>query len=354
MKLLECEIEYFPNFHLMQLYSGFFELQRKGIIDLKIKPILNNKSAYSIINVTVNKKHRVVYDTLDGLTWIPGDVAVNLEHFQKTYNVDYYFKRSFSSLMKEHAPANCKVFPLGLNYNVQPRKNLLRYSGSPSDKFKYFIKTNKLLKKVSAKSFFYEQDFEYYPVKPGKKNVLFLTRLWDPGEAKSQRSVELRTRINKTRIECITRCRKEYGNDFTGGLFIENFAKKNFPELIIDNSLTNKASYLQAVKEHAICIATTGLHNSIGWKMGEYVAASRAIVSEPLKFELPGDFANEKNYYEFETADQLISKIDKLRSNNDDLLNMMRNNHHYYNNFVKPENLVLNTLLTVINESDHN
>jgi len=349
MKLLECEIEYFPNFHLMQLYSGFFELQRKGIIDLKIKPIRNNKEAYSIVTALINKKHRVVYDTLDGLTWIPGDVDVNLDYFKKNYDVDFYFKRSYSPLMTEHHHENCKVFPLGLNYNVQPDKNLLRYSGSANDKFKYFIKTNKLLKKVSSKSFFYERDFEYYPVKPGRRNVLFLTRLWDPAEAKSQRSVELRTRINKTRIECINRCRNEYGKDFTGGLQIEKFASRNYPDLVMDNSLTNKASYLQAVKDHAICIATTGLHNSIGWKMGEYVAAARAIVSEPLKFELPGNFSRGDNYYEFETADQLVEQIDRLRNNEGEMLRMMNNNYYYYNNFVKPENLVLNTLITVLN-----
>lgn len=351
MKLLECELEFFPNFHLMQLYSGFFELQRKGIIDLRIKPVKETNESLSIITATINKKQKVMYDTLDGLTWIPGDVDTNLSHFQKTYQADFYFKRSFNPRMKDHSPANCQVFPLGLNYNVHPDKNLIRYSGSINDKIKYFIKTNKLLKRVSARSFFYEQDFEYYPVKPSRKNVLFLTRLWNPGEAKSQRSVELRTKINTTRVEAINRCRKEFGEDFTGGLFIEKFASKNFPELLMDNSLTNKASYLNSVRNHAICIATTGLHNSIGWKMGEYVAASRGIVSEPLKFGLPGDFEKEKNYYEFETADELINQINRLRTDESALMQMMADNFHYYNNYVKPENLVLNSLITVLNHS---
>jgi hypothetical protein len=351
MKLIECEIEFFPNFHLMQLYSGFFELQRKGIINLKIKPVPRNGDALSIVSALINRKHRVIYDTLDGLTWIPGDVPVNLEHFKNTYNVDFYFKRSFTPLLRENSPANCKVYPLGLNYNVQPDKNLFRYSGSVNDKFKYFIKTNKLLKKVSSKTFFYERDFEHYPIKPKEKNILFLTRLWDPGDAKSQRSVELRTRINKTRVDAIRRCRKEYGSQFTGGVSEEKFATKNYPELIMTGNLTSKANYLEAVKKHAICIATTGLHNSIGWKMAEYVAASRSIVSEPLHFNIPGNFSEGQHYLEFETADQLIEKIGLLRDNEELMLGMMKDNFYYYNNFVKPENLVLNTLITVLNNS---
>jgi hypothetical protein len=335
----------------MQLYTGFFELERKGIIDLKIKPVKKKENAYAVISALVNNKHRVTYDTLDGLTWIPGDVPQNLEYFQKNIQADFYFKRSYSPLMQSHRPANCQVFPLGFNYNIQPEKNLLRYSGSLNKKVKYFIKTNKLLKKVSAKNFFYAHDFEYYPVKPQHNKILFLTRLWDPGDAKSQRSVELRNRINATRVECIKRCREEFGSDFTGGLFVEKFASKHYPELIVDASLTNKASYLQHVKHHAICIATTGLHNSIGWKMGEYVAASRAIVSEPLRFELPGNFSKDTNYYEFETADQLVTEISRLRNDPAAMSQMMNANFQYYNNYVKPENLVLNSLITVINNS---
>ncbi|RYF86215.1 MAG: hypothetical protein EOO00_13430 [Chitinophagaceae bacterium] len=33
------------------------------------------------------------------------------------------------------------------------------------------------------------------------------------------------------------------------------------------------------------------------------------------------------------------------------LMQMMSENFHYYNNYVKPENLVLNSLITVLNNS---
>ena len=46
-KLLACELEYFPNPHLMQIYAGFFELQKLGIIDLSIKKNQINCHFYS-------------------------------------------------------------------------------------------------------------------------------------------------------------------------------------------------------------------------------------------------------------------------------------------------------------------
>jgi hypothetical protein len=180
---------------------------------------------------------------------------------------------------------------------------------------------------------------------------LFLTRVWDPEKAPSEAGRELRHRLNKTRTECIEACKKEYGDRFTGGLFMEYYAKEHYPSLAMPSSFTSKSSYLQSVKEHSICISTTGLSNSIGWKLGEYVAASRAIISEPLHYELPGNFEKEKNYFEFQTPDELLKIIADLQANPDKIFETMKHNYYYYNSFVKPEKLVLNSLLTVLNNS---
>jgi hypothetical protein len=346
-KLFECEIEYLPNFHLMQIYAGFFELEKMGILDLKL--IRTEPRSPSVITAIINKKHKVIYDTDDGLTWIRGNDIANLEHFQNNVEADFYFKRSYDPRMQQYKPKNCKVYPLGLNYNVHPDKNLLLYTPSLKGKLKYFAKTNVIAKRITNGKFYYAKDFEYYPLKSRRNRILFLTRVWDPEKAPSDAGKELRLRLNKTRTECIEACKKQYGDLFTGGLFMEYYAKKNYPSLAMPSDFTNKSSYLQSVKEHTICISTTGLSNSIGWKLGEYVAASRVIVSEPLHFELPGNFEKGKNYFEFETSEQLLARIDYLLSNPDVIIETMKNNHYYYNNFVRPQNLILNTLITIQN-----
>jgi hypothetical protein len=348
-KLFECEIEYVPNSHLMQIYTGFFELEKLGVIDLKLKKIKHTSSFIPIINAVIDKKYKVVYDTIDGLSWIPGDESTNLVYFQNSFKTDFYFKRSFDSRMLEYKPENCEVYPLGLNYNVQPDKNMFWYNDTLQDKLKYLTKTSKLLKGLSHKKFFYTKDFEYYPVKQNQNRILFITRLWSPEDARSDRSKVARSELNTMRLECIESGKKAYGDLFTGGLFIEPYAKKNYPSLLMPASLTSKAGFLQTVKEHTICITTTGLHKSIGWKLAEYVAASRAIVTEPLNFKLPGNFTSGRNYYEFESPKQLLTQVNSLLSNPGQIVEIMKNNYYYYNNFVKPERLVLNTLLTVAN-----
>jgi hypothetical protein len=216
------------------------------------------------------------------------------------------------------------------------------------EKVKYAIKKNKHLKKIFKTGFLFAEDFEFYPVRYKEDKILFITRLWDPEEAKLEHIKAERGLINDMRIACINACKKEFGKNFTGGLIMNSFTQQHHRSLLMPDELTNKFRYVDSVKRHSICVATTGLHNSIGWKFGEYVAASRAIVSEPLKYELPGGFYKNKNYYEFENPEQLILQINLLLKDKALLHQTMVNNFHYYHNYVKPENLILNTLFTVV------
>ena len=345
--MFTCELDYTPNFHLMQIYAGLYALKNKGLIDLKVNFKKSNKNTLPLTTAVINNKYKVVYDCLDGLTWIPGNMDDNLAHFKNTYNVDFFFKRSYQSAMQTSKPAGCKVYPLGLNYNVQPDENLLAYNNSFKDKIEYLLKTNSWTSKVFGKRFYYAKDFEFPPLHQGKDKILFITRLWSPEEAKSEHSKHFRKHLNDVRIECIEACKKEYGKFFTGGIYREKYAEKNYPLFVMPDELTNKNSFLQSVKEHNICITTTGLHHSIGWKLAEYVAASRAIITEPLEFEVTGDFNEGKNYLQFTTAAEMLNKIEYLLSNKEATRQMMLDNYHYYNNYLKPENLVLNTFLKI-------
>src|SRR5450755_178972 len=341
--LFKCEMNYIESKHLSQLYAGFEILKRKGIAEIHLHAG-SNDNFKPILKVRVNDSFTIVYDTLDGLNWIDGSVQDNLNYFRNNTEADYYFKRSFNKQITEFAPGNCKVFPLGLNYNITP-ENLHKRSIRNS------IKNGLRNKRAIAKflkindSDIFSEKFEYYPV-PNKINkILFLTRLWDPEEVKQEHLKSEREAINQYRIDCIRLCKKEFKNHFTGGLQQDRFSLSVFKDLLVPYSLTKREAYLHTVKESNICISTTGLHNSIGFKLGEYVAASRAIVSEPLYYELPGDFEMEKNYYCFRNADELIAGISRLMNHTNQLQEMMHNNHQYYNNYLRPDMLVLNSLL---------
>jgi hypothetical protein len=344
--LFKCELNYIESAHLSQLYAGFEILHHKGIADVTIKTVSGGANK-PLLKVRVNNRYDVVYDVLDGLNWTDGDVSENLNYFRSRTKADFYFKRSFNELIREYAPDQCQVFPLGLNYPISPRRLFKR---NLRESFKNTLRNNPVFSKVLKlnRSNIHSQEFEYYPV-PNKINrILFLTRLWDPSEVKQEHLKAEREAINNYRIDCIRLCQKEFGKYFTGGIQADHFSMKKCRDIVIPFALSKRDFYLKTVKDSNICIATTGLHNSTGFKMGEYVAASRAIVTEPLHFLLPGKFINGQHYFSFQQTDELLGHVHRLYNDHSLLQEMMHNNFNYYNGFLRPDMLILNSLRELI------
>ncbi len=343
--IFHCEFEYIPSHHLSQIYEGFYRLVQKKWVTVSItnisttpkKPILKVR-----LITKSNQTFIVYYDVLDGFNWLDTKpIKENLLHFQKTYEADFYFKRSFNKDIVQYTPKNCNVFPLGLNCNIDSTHNF----GSLKTKL------NNSLKKTIAKKYMnrvcYMEDFEYPPICNKQSRVLFFARLWDPKDINGDTLKQEREERNHYRTQCIEACQREFGAYFTGGLQRDEFSEKYAPFLIAPKSITNRKNFINNIRSHNICIATTGLHGSIGWKFAEYIASSRAILSEPLNYTVPGTLAAGNNYCEFRNIDELLSTIDNLLTNKKIVKKMMYNNFYYYNQFLKPENLILNSLLTV-------
>ncbi|MCC3246421.1 hypothetical protein LG047_14025 [Methylocystis sp. WRRC1] len=337
----KCELSYFSSPHLSQLYDGFQRLADAGIVSISYASSTGDPEK-PLLAVTVNDSYRIIYDTLDGLNWIDGTIEDNLQYFQHHIQADFYFKRSFNKQVAQHAPPDCKVYPLGLNYAFSPTDGVAK---PIADKAKDLAKL--LLSAYYGKLLFSASDFEHYPVPTGNDRILFLARLWNPADVALPHLKAEREAINQNRINCIRACRAEFGDQFVGGLQDEAYSRSQAPDLILPSSLTRREPFLRAVKQSDICIATAGLHDSIGWKFGEYVAAARAMVAEPLAYMLPGDFTEGTNYLPFTSESELIANVRHLLNNPQDRLAMMRRNFDYYQNHVRSDILVLNTLLKI-------
>lgn len=337
--LFKCDIYYSSSRHLNQIYDGFERLRKMGIVDISLKNIDGNE-IHPFLKVIVNNKYTVIYDTNDGMNWINAPLEENLKYFKKNIKADFYFKRSYNKTLLDYAPNHCKVYPLGLYVNVTPdlkyKKNLKRT-------------VKDIIKKYSKKRSVGSDDLEFYPIPWKEDKILFLTRLWDPDEVSLEHLKEERALLNTNRINAIKACQKEFGKSFIGGLQHNNFSLKNAKDLIMPSSLTNKNTFISTIKHSNICISTSGLHDSIGAKFGEYVSASRAIISEPLKYEPPGDFEETKNYLVFNNKDEILAKIHYLLKERDAMADMMNHNFNYYNNYLRSDKLVLNTLLKIYN-----
>ncbi|WP_195515192.1 glycosyltransferase family 1 protein [Paraclostridium bifermentans] len=336
--------------HLYQIIAGFMLLNKKGIIDLKLeesKVLL----PYNMMELEIDNKIKVLYDVNDGYDNLLEEGKNYVDFMDSILNrYDICFKRSYSKNYNLPLSNGYKVNPLGLNYMTTIKGNLAHksYKDDPkNEKIKKFIRRLPFSQYYNNK--YLIENFENKPKLNNEPKILFFARLWDPNGVELRKlpkeKIEERIEINKVRVECIKACKKEFGRYFDGGITQSNYSNENYKELVVNNKkITNRDGYLKLMKESDICIATTGLHDSIGWKFGEYVAASKAIVSEKLHYELPGDFKKEKNYLEFNNVDKCINSIYELIQDKNKRYNMMKNNHIYYMNYVKPDKLVFNSL----------
>jgi hypothetical protein len=147
------------------------------------------------------------------------------------------------------------------------------------------------------------------------------------------------------RAECVLRLREELGDKFFGGIEHSPYAQQHFEAALLpDNADSARSRYLNLLRKHSIGVTTTGLHGSIGGKLAEYVAFAKAIVTEPLHYEVPGDFREGRNYLTFTSAAECASQVARLMHDWELRHSMMQNNWNYYRSFLRPDKLVRNAL----------
>jgi hypothetical protein len=335
--------------HLQQLLVGFNRLKRRKIVRLEIDSAPANDPGNSyILRATLNRQWRIVYDENDGYNFYCDGKNVYREFINRQLeSADFYFKRTCRTSWNAVLTSPEKILPLGMNvgYTVPSFTNWAQFL------------LKRLLRRGSGPV--WPEVIESLPTFNRNPSVIFLTRAWDPAELdefpdeRNAFDVRLeRDRINALRADCIRTCRKAFGSQFIGGFAHDDYARKLFPDcLIADPAMSLRSCYLERMKTAAIGIATSGLHGSIGWKTAEYVAAARAIVSEPLGAEVPGVFEKGDNYLEFDSVEGCVAAVEELFHNHDLRFRMMKNNFAYYRLHLEPSQLVLNSLILILERS---
>lgn len=351
---MKCKIySYGTLLHLCQIYTGFSLLAKQGQISLtqtlkqyahKGIPLLAHlppHATYGLI-CRLDDDKLLFYDVSDKSTLSAEALDI----------VDVYFKRSY---IADQIPLEYKnkVFPLGLNYEVYAgmpdRYELQRFLLRRAVLERFPIELVRCIAQLCSVSFLpTDSAMQAMPALDQEPRVLLMVRAWDPNSdppGLPEQEKEDRMRINDLRATCIRRLREELGSLFYGGFIQTDYAMKTYGALTLDDSaISGKKNYLTALKKYPICIATAGLHGSIGWKMGEYIAFAKAIVSERLSCEVPAGFQSGANYLEFETAEGCLQKTVNLIENKQLRHTIMQNNRSYYETHLRPDKLVLRTL----------
>lgn len=353
---LHCQVTLLSNSeHTLQVVSGFLLLHRQGVIGLDIQ--FRPERAAScpsthMVEATLNGEITLAYDLLDGYNYVLPRAEVE----SYLSGVHLYFKRSFDSALSSTFAGGSRMMPLGLNYHCttsspvfcaldlaqawhnRDARGVLRAAGKVATGYYRAYTVPR---------------FEDAPRRTGEGPILFTTRTWSPAgeeDALSEELREERERINEMRATCIRLLRREFGERFVGGFTPSDYAREHYPDCIADGRTTERRHFMALVKRADVCVATMGLHRSNGWKLGEYVAASKAIVSERLCYAVPGDFSAGANYLEFAKADECLAQTVALVGDRERLDQMRLRNFAYYHEYLRPDRLVWHSLMCALGQ----
>jgi len=336
-------------------------LHREGSIKLNLRP------GISITKERKNRQYLALRARYEGVSSL---AIFDLADFHRIglpkalETCDFYFKRSLTedSYKGLEIGTSRKLKPFGFNYQVvEPSMTLfakrlfLEYVSRP---YNPISKKNRFhmhnLKEVCDANMGRIRSpllgtSELQPKDvPCDYDVLFQCRLWDPRDLDPING-EDSERVNEQRIAIIRQLKKNLGKRFVGGLQPSDYARKVAPELVIEDArLSQRRQYLSMVERSSIVVSSTGLLGSNGWKLGEYIALGKAIVSEPLKAEVPGLFSDGTHYESYTNPEDCIGKIHKLLSSPERLQALGNATSTYYKEHLSPKALMWNHLKTML------
>jgi hypothetical protein len=160
----------------------------------------------------------------------------------------------------------------------------------------------------------------------GDERVLFQVRAWEPDDGMDPADRQAR---NAQRAEVITTLRRRLGDRFVGGFVPTELARREHPELVTTTP-SGTGAYLELVRSCAIGVSTIGLHRSNPYKLLEYVAASRAIVAEPLAHALPHPLVPGTNVVPFDDAASCADACEALLDDREARQRMMEANRAWW------------------------
>jgi hypothetical protein len=337
--------------HLSHILSGFGLLHAAGEVVVRLRRADGyepGSKSDSTIRAVVDGSHRVVFELRDGAD-LSGD------------DLDWctqYFKRSYST--GEHGD-DPRIVPLGLNYPVTARGDWRwrraawsALAARPAT-LRSAAMTVAGLAAPAAISRRLGADpwssaavgvFEDRHASVEPPLVLLLTRVWDHQRMSGEKADHWES-LSRLRADCIVALAAEFGPRFVGGLAPTPSAVRDFPDLVVDASISRRARYLETMHAASVCVATAGLRGSNGFRLAEYTAAARAIVSEPLHFDVPGSFGPGANYLPFGTVDECVAASRRLVDDAGTRAAMMAANGAYYRDHVRPDALVRNALASL-------
>jgi hypothetical protein len=179
-----------------------------------------------------------------------------------------------------------------------------------------------------------------YTEKISSKNnyVFFISSLWNKSpDVFTDYNNDIES-VNNWRIQYI-RCVKNNSDlTYEGGLF-GNHVPTGCNDLIFTHFVPT-ADYIRKTKESLFVFNTPAVWGCHGWKLGEFLAMGKAIISTPLKNDLPAPLTHGENIHIVKTISELKEAVDLLSTDSEYRKKLEVGASEYFKRWCAPASVV--------------
>lgn len=323
----------YASFYIQGLFSIFGESRIKFssryFKDLVQQNGIEDFDHYFAFIITEKQKiKKIVIDYRD-----KGNINLIALRWCDVYGKVNYNKDIINSLDVDY---NCnKIISLGPNFGIKIWNDYQTYFNFLSNYFKSF---NHL--PVSIKTFLSGYNWQrvrpslsdYVPLKSESNYIFFISTLYSEGSPAHM--------TNQWRATYIRQCLKKQVN-FEGGLLANphNSEIKSYKDIITKDYVQSR-DYLMKIRKSSFVFNTPAVWGCLGWKLGEFLALGKAIISTPLTNEMPFPFEHGKHVHYVNSEQEIKLAIDRLTVDLEYRQNLEQGALTYYNSYLSPQAII--------------
>jgi len=355
--------------YLAGLYAGLFELCAAGevVLDFSVqRPSPAYEAMPTVLRMAVTASGRRLEICFDTEDWrriaSPEDLRT----------ADVYFKRGYHapSVAQLEPDLRSKVAPMDLQFACSSRneswlQNVRDVAAMQIAGGRLRANPLKALKRIAAfpvrralKAFgghplhlpLYIDEFEASPYAPAEPRIYYRTRVYGPDDAPDNFRLGRMDEVNEIRANTVRALRAHFGERFIGGLRHSDYARRTYPDCLYRGD-PGLYGHVALTRHCLVAVNTAGLHDSTSWKMAEYMAASRCIVSERPFYASVAPLVEGKHYLPFSTPEDCVAACQRLLDEPKTARAMRVENFAYYAAYVRPDQVVRNCLRTAFDRS---
>ncbi|TCK54741.1 hypothetical protein C8C83_2651 [Flavobacterium sp. 90] len=203
--------------------------------------------------------------------------------------------------------------------------NFIRFRDSISHKREFMANYWRQYKRFALKK--YKNDLS------SGNYVFFMNSIW-----------KQEPETNKNRALFIESCKDNTNVSFEGGFAARKDGNNLGLDALVYSERISLAVYLKKIKKSAFVFNTPAVLSCHGWKLAEFLALGKAIITTPHYNILPADLLDNKHVLYVNNSNDIKEAINKLTTNVDLRRKLERESREYFDKYLAPEKVITRLL----------